>query len=304
MRAIALTEFGDPDVLSWHELPDPPLGPDQVRIELRAAGVNPVDCKIRRGYLRGLFPHHTPLIPGWDAAGVVNAVGPASRGFAVGDAVMAYARKDTVEHGTYSELLTVADWAVAPKPAILTFAQAAGLPLAGLTALQALRAAGTRSGDTVLIHAAAGGVGHLAVQIARALGAARVIGTASPTNHEFLSSLGAEPIAYGPDLPERLAEQVDVVIDLIGGEALAQSVKLVRDPARHVSVVDANQVLAQGGKYVFVRPDGGQLTWLGKLAEAGTLRVEVTQELEMAEAAQAHRLVEAGHVRGKVVLTI
>ena len=208
MRAIALTEFGDPDVLSWHDLPDPPVGPDQVRIEFRAAGVNPVDCKIRHGYLRGVFPHHTPLIPGWDVAGVVGATGPASRGFAVGDAVMAYARKDTVEHGTYAELVTVSDWAVAPKPANLTFAQAAGLPpffvvaptsvvpgwvglpLAGLTALQTLRAAGTRSGDTVLIHAAAGGVGHLAVQVARALGASRVIGTASPAMSSSYSRPG------------------------------------------------------------------------------------------------------------------
>ncbi|GIH17405.1 NADP-dependent oxidoreductase [Rugosimonospora africana] len=310
MKAVALDEYGGPDVLSLRELPDPVLSPDGVLIDVRAAGVNPVDYKIREGYLRGLFPHHTPLIPGWDVAGVVAAVGPAVTAFAPGDEVYAYARKDSVQCGTYAERVVVADRAVARKPASLSFAQAGAVPLAGLTALQSLREVGVHSGETVLVHAAAGGVGHFAVQIALAMGAARVFGTASEDNHDFLRSLGAEPLAYGADLPERLAQlvggdgKVDAAVDYIGGEALAQSLLVVRDPARHGSIVDSRGVLDQGGRYTFVRPDGDGLAYLGTLVAEGALRIEVAQEFPLAQAADAQRLVAGGHVRGKVVLTV
>ncbi|MEU4424375.1 NADP-dependent oxidoreductase [Actinoplanes sp. NPDC024001] len=309
MKAIALDEYGDADVLRLRDLPDPAVGPDVVRIRVRAAGINPVDYKIRQGYLQGAFPHHTPLIPGWDVAGVVDAVGPAVTRFAVGDEVMAYARKDSVQHGTYAELVGVAEPAVAAKPASLDFVRAGGLPLAGLTAFQALTAVDVGPGDVVLVHAAAGGVGHLAVQLARALGAARVIGTASSANHDFLRGLGCEPIEYGDDLPDRLAKlvggdgRVDAALDFVGGTALSQSPAMVRAAARHASVVDP-QVKEQGGRYVFVRPNGAQLESLGALADAGRLRVEVAREFPLAEAAQAQRLLEQGHVRGKVVLTV
>jgi NADPH:quinone reductase-like Zn-dependent oxidoreductase len=309
MKAVAVDEFGGPEVMTLRELPEPPVGPDVVRIRVRAAGVNPVDYKIRQGHLRGAFPHRTPLILGWDVAGVVDQVGPAVTRFKPGDEVMAYARKDTVQDGTYAELVSVAERAVAHKPAALGFAQAGGLPLAGLTAAQALTAVGVGPGDVVLVHAAAGGVGHLAVQIARALGAHRVIGTASAANHDFLRGLGAEAVEYGAELPKQLAEltggdgRVDVAVDFVGGEALRQSPRLVRHPARHASVVDP-AVKEQGGSYVFVRPDGAQLESLGALAEAGRLRVEVSEQVPLAEAARAHQLIEQGHVRGKVVLTV
>jgi NADPH:quinone reductase-like Zn-dependent oxidoreductase len=310
VKAIALTEFGDADVLGVHDLPDPTPGPDRVVIKVRAAGVNPVDYKIRSGYLQGGFPHGFPLIPGWDAAGEVVAVGPAVTRFAVGDEVMAYGRKDHVQWGTYAELFTAREDVFAANPTALTYNEAAGLPLAGLTALQALHAVDVGPGDVVLVHAAAGGVGHLAVQVARALGATRVIGTASPANHDFLASLGAEPVEYGPDLPERVAAlvggdgRVDAVLDPIGGTALTQSPALVRFRARHVSIVDARTVKDQGGRYVFVRPDGEQLEALGELATAGRLRVHVSHDFPLAQAADAHRLIEGGHVRGKVVLTV
>ncbi len=309
MRAIALDEYGDADVLTLRDLPDPAVGPDVVRIRVRAAGLNPVDHVIRQGYLRDAFPHHTPLIPGWDVAGVVDAAGPAVTRFAPGDEVMAYARKDTVQHGTYAELVGVAEGAVAHKPAALSFPAAGGLPLAGLTAWQTLLAVDAGPGDVVLVHAAAGGVGHLAVQLARARGAARVIGTASPANHDFLRGLGAEPVEYGDDLPQRVAAlvggdgRVDVALDFVGGAALRQSPALVRHAARHASVVDP-AVKEQGGRYVFVRPSGEQLGVLGGLAAAGRLRVEVSREFPLAEAAAAQRLLEQRHVRGKVVLTV
>ncbi|MGK5683029.1 NADP-dependent oxidoreductase [Actinoplanes sp. URMC 104] len=309
MRAIALDEYGDADVMTLRELPDPPVGPDTVRIRVRAVGVNPVDHVIRAGYLQGAYPHHFPLIPGWDVAGVVDQVGAAVTRFGVGDEVMAYARKDSVQHGTYAELVSVAERAVAHKPAAMSFAEAGGLPLAGLTALQALGAAHVGPGDVVLVHAAAGGVGHLAVQIARAMGAARVFGTASPGNHDFLRGLGAEPVEYGDDLPKRLADlaggdgRVDAAVDFHGGDALTQTPALIRHRVRHASVVDS-AVREQGGRYVFVRPDGMELESLGALVTTGRLRVHVSRELPLAEAAEAHRLIEQGHVQGKIVLNV
>jgi NADPH:quinone reductase-like Zn-dependent oxidoreductase len=309
MRAVALNEFGDPDVMRLQELPDPATGPDGVVIRVRAAGVNPVDYKIRAGYLQGAYPYHFPLVPGWDVAGEVVAVGPAVTRVAVGDAVMAYARKDHIQWGTYAELVRVREDACAHKPEALTFVQAGALPLAGLTALQSLGAVDVSPGDVALVHAAAGGVGHLAIQIARALGAAKVIGTASLPNHDFIRSLGADAIEYGEDLPDRLAKfvggdgKVDAAADYVGGTALEQSLAVVRAATRHVSVVDP-KVKEQGGRYVFVRPNGDQLEWLGELAVNGRLRVEVAREFPLEQAAEAHRLLEGGHVRGKIVLTV
>ena len=309
MKAIVLTEYGDADVLTLTELPDPLVGPDQVLVRVHAAGVNPVDHKIRAGYLRGAFPHHTPLIPGWDVAGEVVDTGPAVTDFRPGDRVFAYARKDHVQNGTYAELVSVSDRMLAHIPGAVTDVQAGALPLAGLTALQSLRAVGVHDGDTVLVHAAAGGVGHLAAQLAGLLGAGRVFGTASAANHDFLRSLGVQPLEYGDDLPKAVAAaaggdgRVDAVLDYIGGQALQQSPELVRDPARHASVVDPG-VRAQGGRYVFVRPEAAQLTWLGGLVASGDLRVEIARKFPLAEAADAHRLLEGGHVRGKLVLTV
>ena len=309
MKAIALTEYGDADVLRMRDLPDPLVGPDQVLVRVRAAGVNPVDHKIRAGYLQGAFPHHTPLIPGWDVAGEVAVTGPAVTDFQPGDRVFAYARKDHVQNGTYAELVSVPDRVLAHTPAAISDVEAGALPLAGLTALQTLRAVGVREGDTVLVHAVAGGVGHLAAQLAGLLGAHRVFGTASPANHDFLCSLGVEPLEYGEGLPKALAEaaggdgRVDAVLDYVGGRALEQSPELVRDPGRQVSIIDPG-VREQGGRYVFVRPESAQLTWLGGLAASGDLRVEIAREFPLAEAARAHRLLEEGHVRGKLVLTV
>lgn len=309
MKAIAQDRFGDADVLVLRELPDPPIALDQVLVEVRAAGVNPVDRLVRMGYAASSTPHHFPLIPGWDVAGVVRAVGPAVDGFEVGDEVFGYQRKDHVQHGTYAELVAATERGLAHKPPSLSFAEAGGLALTGLTALQALRKAGVSAGDTVLVHAAAGGVGHLAVQVARILGASRVIGTASPRNHGFLRALGAEPVAYGDALVDNVAELVggdglvDVAFDCVGGAALNDSPALVRDPARIVSIVDTN-VLELGGRYAYAKPVAADLDWLAGQAGSGALKVEVQQTFPLALAAEAHRLLEGKHVRGKVVLTV
>src|SRR5918996_1010271 len=192
MRAIAFQEYGNSHRLELVDLPDPKVGPDTVLIRVRAAGVNPVDWKAREGYLDGTFDVYFPAVPGWDVAGVVEKVGPSVTEFDVGDEVIGYVRRDELRRGTYAELTPAPIRAVAAKPSSASWAEAGGLPLTGLTALQALTAGRVGPGDTVLIHAAAGGVGHLAVQLARILGADRVIGTAGPANHEFLDKLNAE----------------------------------------------------------------------------------------------------------------
>jgi NADPH:quinone reductase-like Zn-dependent oxidoreductase len=221
MRAVTYPAYStDLATLSVGELPDPKLAPSAVLIEVKAASVNPVDWKVMTGGLDGLMDAVFPVVPGWDVAGVVVALGPDTPEFAVGDEVIAYARKDTVGAGTFAELVAVPAVAVAHKPSSLSFEQAAGLPLAGGTALRTLDALQVSAGDTVLIHAAAGGVGSFAVQIAVARGA-RVIGTASPSNHDFVRSLGADPVAYGDGVVERIRELapagVDAVADFVGG---------------------------------------------------------------------------------------
>ncbi|MEW2383115.1 NADP-dependent oxidoreductase [Micromonospora sp. NPDC047707] len=191
MKAIAIDEYGPADLLTVRELPDPPVGPDVVLVQVRAAGVNPVDWKVREGYLAGAFPSHFPLVPGWDAAGVVAAVGPAVTGFAVGDEVVGYVRRDHIQYGTYAELVPAPERTLAAKPVQVSWAEAAGLPLAGLTAYQALQLGRAGAGDTVLVHGASGGVGHLAVQIARALGADR--SSAPPARTTTTSSVPSVP---------------------------------------------------------------------------------------------------------------
>lgn len=308
MQAIALERYGGPEVLERRELPEPPIGPDGVQVEIRAAGVNPVDWKIREGYLDGAFPSHFPLVPGWDLAGVVTAVGPAIREYAVGDEVVGYVRQDHIQHGTYAERVTARTRHLAPKPSALTFTQAAGLPLAGLTAWQSLRAAGVGEGDTVLVHAAAGGVGAFAVQLAQVLGA-RVIGTASEANHGFLTDLGATPVTYGDGLVDRVREaasgEITAAVDYVGGdEVFAASAELVADRARITSNVDPDGIAAIGGRYVFVTPDAGELAELSRLADAGRVTVEVQEAFALADAARAHEVSQGGHVRGKLVLEV
>jgi NADPH:quinone reductase-like Zn-dependent oxidoreductase len=307
MRAVYYESFGGPEVLTVGELPDPPVGPDGVLVRVRAAGVNPVDYKIRQGKLQGAYPWAFPIVPGWDVAGVVEQVGPSVTEYAPGDEVIGYARKDHVQYGTSAELVGVFPRHLAPKPASASFAEAAALPLAGLTAAQTLDAAGVGSGDVVLVHNASGGVGSFAVQLAADRGA-RVLGTASERNHDYLRSLGAEPVTYGDGLTDRVAglapDGVDAVVDFIGGQALADSPEVVKDPARIASVVDPATVLGFGGRYVFVRPNPEQLAELSEKVDAGRLRIEVARTFGIEETGEAHALVESGHVRGKVVLTL
>ncbi|MFI6449577.1 NADP-dependent oxidoreductase [Kitasatospora sp. NPDC050543] len=307
MKAITYRSYGGPDVLEYGDRPEPKLGADAVLVKVRAAAVNPVDWKIQAGYLDSVLDAVFPVIPGWDVAGVVERVGVSVTEFAPGDEVIGYVREDMVGRGTFAEYVAAPVRTLARKPASLTFEQAAGLPLAGLTAYQALAGAlEVKPGESVLIHAAAGGVGSLAVQIAVALGA-RVVGTASERNHEYLRGLGAEPVSYGEGLAERvraLAPQgVDAVLDLVGGDALQASPGLLAPGGRIASIADG-AVLALGGRYVFVRPDTADLTALGELADSGQLTVEVAATFPLERAADAQRLNAEGHTRGKIIITV
>lgn len=305
MQAITYSQYGAPDALTLSNLPDPKVGPGEVLIRVRSASVNPVDWKVMAGYLDGLMQVDFPAIPGWDVAGVVEAVGLDTPEYAVGDEVIAYARKDWVQQGTFAELVSAPVRTVARKPKSLDWHQAAALPLAGLTAYQLLTRLDTREGDTVLIHAAAGGVGLLAVQIARAIGA-RVIGTASEGNHDFLRGLGAEPVTYGDGLTERVRELapdgVDVVVDLVGG-VLETTKAVLAEGGRHGSITDGT-VAEAGGIAAWVRPDAADLKALADLADAGKLTVPVAEVFALADAAKAFELSQGGHVRGKIAIEV
>lgn len=306
MKAIALQQYGSSEELRLIDLPDPKVAPGEVLVRVKAAGVNPVDWKLAAGYLDPIMEVRFPLISGWDAAGVVERVGLDAGEFAVGDEVFGYVRKDWAQSGTYAELVSAPVRTLARKPAGLTWEQAAGAPLAGLTAYQTIKRVGLGAGETVLIHAAAGGVGSLAVQIAVALGA-RVIGTASERNHGFLRELGAEPVTYGDGLADRVRELapdgVDAALDFVGEGAVDVSQQLLHRRDRVASITDG-EVAAKGGHYVWVRPDAAGLTALAELADAKKLKVAVEHVLPLAEAAEAWRLSQAGHTRGKIVLTV
>ncbi|MGW0313407.1 NADP-dependent oxidoreductase [Streptomyces flavidovirens] len=307
MKAITYRTYGSPDVLSYEDVPEPKLGPDSVLVRVKAAAVNPVDWKIQAGYLDSVLDAVFPVIPGWDVAGVVEQAGHGVTEFAPGDEVIGYVREDFVSRGTFAEYVAAPVRTLARKPANLSFEEAAGLPLAGLTAYQALvHQLKAAEGETVLVHAAAGGVGSLAVQIARALGV-RVIGTASERNHEYLRSLGATPVAYGEGLADRVKalapEGVDAVLDLVGGEALQLSPALLAPGGRLASIADGS-VLGLGGSYLFVRPDAADLAALTELAERGALSVDVAAVFPLEKAADALRLSMDGHTRGKIAITV
>jgi NADPH:quinone reductase-like Zn-dependent oxidoreductase len=300
VKAIQYSRFGGPDVLELVELPDPHPGPGQIRVAVRAAGVNPIDWKMRSGVRGGDLPQTT----GREVAGVVDELGAGVSDVAVGDKVFGFAAGG----GGAAELALSADFA--PIPPSLDFAGAAGLPVAVETAVRTLDLLGVGSGSTVVINGAAGAVGSSAVQIAVARGA-RVIGTASPVNHDYLRSLGAEPTTYGDGLADRLRELapdgVDAALDAAGGGALPALVELAGSPERVVTVADYAGAEATG-----VRFSGGMgtaravhaLTDIGELIESGRFTLAVAQTFPLDEIAEAHRLSETGHVRGKLVLLV
>ncbi|MEW2265569.1 NADP-dependent oxidoreductase [Streptomyces sp. NPDC047853] len=307
MKAISYAQYGGPEALEYGEVPDPRVGPDSVLVKVRAAAVNPVDWKCRDGHLDAVLQPVFPVVPGWDVAGVVVRPGAAVAEFAAGDEVIGYVREDFLSRGTFAEYVAAPVRTLARKPRNLTWEEAAGLPLTGLTAYQVMNGAlGVGRGDTVLVHAAAGGVGSIAVQLGRHAGA-RVIGTASERNHDFVRGLGGEPVAYGEGLAERVRglapEGVDAVFDTVGGETLRTSAELLAAGGRLASIADAD-VVDHGGRYCFVRPDADDLLRLTELAEQGVVSVYVSETFPLERAADAHRRNQEGRTRGKVVVTV
>ncbi|MGW4752813.1 NADP-dependent oxidoreductase [Streptomyces chartreusis] len=307
MKGISYSRYGGPEALAYGDVRDPRVGPDSVLVKVRAAAVNPVDWKCREGYLDGLIEPVFPVVPGWDVAGVVVQPGASVTEFAVGDEVIGYVREDFLSRGTFAEYVAAPVRTLARKPRNLTWEAAAGLPLVGLTAYQVLTGVlQVKRDETVLVHAAAGGVGSIAVQLARHLGA-RVIGTASEHNHDFVRGLGGEPVAYGDGLMERVRglapEGVNVAFDTVGGDALKASATLLAPEGRLVSIADPD-VVDYGGRYYFVRPDAGDLLRLSELAEQGVVSVHVSETFPLERAADAHRLNQEGRTRGKIVVTV
>jgi len=314
VRAMAIEEFGDLDRLKSMDLPRPKPDRGEVLVRVVAAGVNPVDWKIIEGRLRGALPHAFPLVPGWDVAGVVEELGEGASRFRRGERVFAYARKPVVQWGTFAEYVALGEEFVALMPSNLLFEEAAAVPLAALTAHQALLKGALGSGKTVLVHGAAGGVGHFAVQLARNAGA-RVLGTASAANQAFVVGLGAEAaVDYQREdfrqAVRRVApEGVDLVLDTVGGETLERSLEVLKPGGRLVSIVDRPdpsrcEQRGVAGDFVFVEPNGEQLKQLAGLVERGRLKPHVSRIRPLGEAAAALAESRAGHVRGKLVLAL
>ncbi|MBG0831115.1 NADP-dependent oxidoreductase [Planomonospora sp. ID67723] len=302
MKAAAFASFGGPEVLQVMEVATPQAGPGQVRVRVRAAGVQPYDAAVRAGWTPPGVTGDLPRIPGNEFAGVVDQVGEGVTGLAPGSEVLGFSQL-----GCYAEYVVVGADQVTAKPAGLPWEVAGGLTAGVQTAELALDTVGAGEGDTVLIHAAAGSVGTAAVQIARMRGAT-VIGTARPDNHAYLRDLGAVPVAYGEGLADRVRVLapggVDAAIDGAGGEALQASLELVKDRDRIVTLVEHGRAPELG-----VRTTRGERTAerLGRFAELyarGRLTFHLRGTYPLERAADAHREIEARHGRGKIVITI
>ncbi|WP_327096137.1 NADP-dependent oxidoreductase [Nocardia vinacea] len=298
MKAIVYAEYGGPEVLRLADVEEPHAAVGQVRLKVVAAGVNPVDYKIRRGWMQDMAPASLPAIPGLEAAGVVDEVGAGVTGVAVGDEVMAW----TVT-GSYAEYALADDFAL--KPAGLGWETAAALPVALETANRVLDVLGVTAGETLLVHGAAGVVGAFGVQLAVAHGVT-VVGTASPRNHNYLHSLGAIPVTYGEGLADRvraLAPQgVDAVFDVAGQAALDVSIELRGGTDRIVTITDLRAfelgVVFSGDSRRF----GAQLADYAQLVVDDALGVRVAASFALTDAGRAHDLSETGHADGKVIL--
>jgi NADPH:quinone reductase-like Zn-dependent oxidoreductase len=300
MKAVRFSEFGGPEVLKIVDLPDPHAGPGQIRVAVHAAGINPTDWKLREGLMGGELPQTT----GREVAGVVDEVGEGVTDVTVGDRVFGFA-----DDGAGAAELALLSY-YAPIPPSLGFAEAAGLSVALETATRSLDVLGVGPGNTLLVNGAAGGVGSAVVQLAVARGA-RVIGTASPANHDYLRSLGAEPVAYGEGLVERVRALapygVDVALDVAGSGVLPELIELAGGREHVVTITDFGGAKKYGVRFSSGSDSGRAvhaIGEIGQLIEAGRFSLPVAQTFPLAEIAEAHRVSEDGHVRGKLVLLV
>lgn len=330
MLAARIHQYGGPEVLRLDEVPRPSPGPRDVLIRVRAAAVNPVDCKIRSGGQRSIIRYRLPWILGLDVSGTVEEVGALVTRFAPGDEVWSSPRH--TRPGTYAEYVCVDEREVAKKPSSLTHEQAASLPLVGLTAYQCLVEKGKlRAGQRVLVHAGAGGVGSFAIQLAKHLGA-HVVTTASPRNEELVRELGAdEVIDYRKGSFAEASAPVDLVLDSLGEEVFEENLRVLRRGGRLVNItIDVPRHVERYGtffslftlawamlklhlrpllagirsRHVIKRCDGDQLRTIAELVEAGAIRPVIDRVVPLAEVAEAHRYSETHRARGKIVLRV
>jgi NADPH:quinone reductase-like Zn-dependent oxidoreductase len=308
MKAVRIHAYGSPEVLTYEDAPRPTAGENEVLIRIYATTVNPFDCAARAGYMSAYFNYTLPLILGTDVSGIIEAVGPGVTNFAPGDSV--YARAGVTRDGAYAEYVAVSASDVAAKPQSLDHIHAAAIPHVILTAWQALiEAANLSKGQTLLIHGAAGGVGHVAVQLARWRGA-KVIGTAS-INIDFLHELGVDQaIDYATTRFENAVSEVDVVLDLVGGDTQQRSWSVLKPGGILVSTVQPpseDSAAAHGVRQQFISsapPIGKVLTEIATMVDAGQIKPVVSTLLPLQEIRKAHELIEGRHTRGKIALRV
>ena len=302
MKAVRFDKYGESDVLDVVDVPKPGPGPTQVLVQVKAAGINPGEAKIRQGLMHSRFPATFPSGQGSDMAGVVTQVGPEVSGFTVGDNVIGY----TDERASQAEYVAVDATHLTSKPAEVPWEVAGALPVAGFSAYAAIRAVGLADGDTVVVAGAAGGVGSITVQLARLAGAT-VVGLASPANHEWLAGHGVIPVAYGDGVADRIrqaAAKVDAFIDTFGADYVKLALDLGVEPKRVDTIANFAAVAEYGVKAEgnAVGASAATLAELARLIAAGKLEVPIAATFPLADVRAAYGRLATGHIRGKIVL--
>jgi NADPH:quinone reductase-like Zn-dependent oxidoreductase len=308
MKAIRIHNYGGPEVLQYEDAPRPEPQVGEVLVRVQAAGVNPIDWKIREGHMKDFWPHKFPLILGWDTSGTVEEVGPGVSRFKIGDEV--YSVSDPTRDGAYADYIVIREAELALKPSSLHHIRAAAVPLAALTAWQSLfDTAQLQPGQLVLIHAGSGGVGHFAVQLAKWKGA-YVFATASTKNQDSLRELGVDKaIDYTQQRFEDVARNIDIVLDTLGGETQERSWSVLKKDGLLASLVEPPseakaEALGVRAAFVAGHPSGDQLAEIAKVIDSGNLAPTIDRILPLSEARRAHQLSQSGHTHGKIVLRI
>lgn len=308
MKALRIHAYGNADVLRYEDAPMPDIAPDDVLVRVVAASVNPVDWKIREGYLQQMIPYQFPLTLGWDVSGVVEIAGDRVTRFKPGDAV--FSRPDITRNGTYAEYVAIRESELAHKPQTISHVEAATLPLAGIAAWESIvTTAQVKAGQRVLIHAASGGVGSIAVQIAKARGA-WVIATTSEKNRALVQSIGAdEVIDYRTQKFQEVVCDVDAVLDTIGGQVQEASWQVLKPGGILVSIIstppeEKAKALGVRSAFLFIQSNAAILAQLAEMVESGKLRPLVGAEFALQDIAKAQALSQSGHAVGKIALYV
>lgn len=308
MKAVVINQYGNSDVLEDEEITKPTPEPNQVLVEVFATSINPIDWKVREGYMKEIIPFEFPIILGWDVAGKIVAVGDKVQNYKIGDEV--FARPASTNQGTYAEYTLVDENLLAKKPANITFEDAASIPLAGLTAWQSLlNVAKLQEGEKVLIQAGAGGVGSLAIQIAKHVGA-YVATTASKENEDYVKALGADLfINYKAEDFENKVKDFDVVFDMMGGEILDRGITVLKPGGRIVTIaVQPNEALAEQYQVeahsYWLEPNGKQLQEMADLLVKEIIKPQVGHTFSFSASGikEAHDLSATHHAKGKIVI--